>query len=99
MEWGPTKSNDWLMTFLLSFFQSVIVVQPIKVSFSNFNMRTISSFLLGQHDCNGSIFAWCYEELSLLIFMAITGEFIIYSVCLSQQSVEKKFLESIQGND
>ncbi|XP_052262941.1 uncharacterized protein LOC127866462 [Dreissena polymorpha] len=31
MEWGKTKANEWLVTFVLSFFQSVIVVQPIKV--------------------------------------------------------------------
>ncbi|CAG5132503.1 unnamed protein product, partial [Candidula unifasciata] len=31
MEWGRDKSNQWLTTFLLSFFQSVIVVQPLKV--------------------------------------------------------------------
>lgn len=31
MEWGPEKSMDWLTTFLLSFFQSVIIVQPVKV--------------------------------------------------------------------
>ncbi|KAL3878017.1 hypothetical protein ACJMK2_035653 [Sinanodonta woodiana] len=31
MEWGAEKANQWLTTFLLSFFQSVIVVQPIKV--------------------------------------------------------------------
>ncbi|KAK3090847.1 hypothetical protein FSP39_015186 [Pinctada imbricata] len=31
MQWGKEKANEWLMTFLMSFFQSVIVVQPIKV--------------------------------------------------------------------
>ncbi|KAL4239723.1 hypothetical protein ACF0H5_000526 [Mactra antiquata] len=31
MEWGKDKANEWLITFVLSFFQSVIVVQPIKV--------------------------------------------------------------------
>ena len=31
MEWGRKKSIDWLTTFVLSFFQSVVVVQPIKV--------------------------------------------------------------------
>ncbi|OWF47600.1 Polycystic kidney disease and receptor for egg jelly-related protein [Mizuhopecten yessoensis] len=31
MEWGPEKANEWLTTFLMSFFQSVLVVQPIKV--------------------------------------------------------------------
>ncbi|GFN96340.1 polycystic kidney disease protein 1-like 2, partial [Plakobranchus ocellatus] len=31
MQWGKEKSNEWLTTFLLSFFQSVIIVQPIKV--------------------------------------------------------------------
>jgi hypothetical protein len=31
MEWGKQKAEEWLSTFVLSFFQSVIVVQPIKV--------------------------------------------------------------------
>ena len=33
MEWGPEKANEWLTTFLMSFFQSVIIVQPVKVMF------------------------------------------------------------------
>ncbi|CAH1794576.1 unnamed protein product [Owenia fusiformis] len=31
LEWGKEKAEEWLTTFLLSFFQNVIVVQPIKV--------------------------------------------------------------------
>ncbi|PAA59473.1 hypothetical protein BOX15_Mlig010540g1 [Macrostomum lignano] len=31
MEWGRDKSNDWLLTFLMSFLQNVVVVQPLKV--------------------------------------------------------------------
>lgn len=31
MQWGRDKSVQWLTTFLLSFVQNVIVVQPIKV--------------------------------------------------------------------
>ncbi|XP_078669286.1 uncharacterized protein LOC144910271 isoform X2 [Branchiostoma floridae x Branchiostoma belcheri] len=31
MEWGPEKSNEWLGTILMSMFQSILVVQPIKV--------------------------------------------------------------------
>ncbi|XP_013393280.1 uncharacterized protein LOC106161002 [Lingula anatina] len=31
LEWGKEKANEWLTTFVLSFFQSVVVVQPIKV--------------------------------------------------------------------
>jgi hypothetical protein len=32
MQWGRQKSLDWLQTFLLSFVQNVLVVQPAKVS-------------------------------------------------------------------
>ena len=32
MEWGHEKSLEWLQTFVLSFFQSAFVVQPIKVN-------------------------------------------------------------------
>eukprot|EP00058_Branchiostoma_floridae_P027767 XP_002613258.1 hypothetical protein BRAFLDRAFT_68223 [Branchiostoma floridae] len=31
MEWGAEKSGEWLTSILLSIFQSVLVVQPIKV--------------------------------------------------------------------
>ena len=37
MEWGHTKSVDWLTTFLLSIAQSIVFVQPVKV-------RTISRY-------------------------------------------------------
>lgn len=31
VEWGKEKSEEWMTTFFLSFFQSVLVVQPLKV--------------------------------------------------------------------
>lgn len=31
MEWGSNKSSKWLTSFLLSFIESVILVQPLKV--------------------------------------------------------------------
>ena len=31
MEWGAERSNSWLISMLLSFFQSLLVVDPIKV--------------------------------------------------------------------
>jgi hypothetical protein len=31
MEWGKDRSNAWLATMMLSFFQSVLVVDPVKV--------------------------------------------------------------------
>ena len=31
LQWGKTKSEAWLVTFFLSFFQSLLLVQPIKV--------------------------------------------------------------------
>ena len=30
-QWGQEKSTAWLTTFLLSFFQSVVLIQPVKV--------------------------------------------------------------------
>lgn len=32
MEWGQSKSEEWLTTFLMSFVESIVVVDPIKVS-------------------------------------------------------------------
>lgn len=31
MQWGKTTSTDWLTAFLLSFVQSAVLIQPIKV--------------------------------------------------------------------
>ena len=30
-EWGQEKSTAWLTSFLLSFFESVVLIQPLKV--------------------------------------------------------------------
>lgn len=32
MQWGIPKSEEWLTTFVLSFFESLIMVDPVKVS-------------------------------------------------------------------
>ena len=34
MQWGKQKSEEWLTTFLLSFFESVIFLDPIKVLYA-----------------------------------------------------------------
>lgn len=31
LSWGPETSNEWLISFVTSFFQSVLVIQPVKV--------------------------------------------------------------------
>jgi hypothetical protein len=31
MQWGKDKSNSWLISMSLSVFQSVMIVQPLKV--------------------------------------------------------------------
>ena len=35
-EWGKKKSERWLVTFILSFVESVILVQPLKVRIQDF---------------------------------------------------------------
>ena len=30
MMWGPRKSNEWLASMFAGFFQSVLVIQPLK---------------------------------------------------------------------
>ena len=32
LDWGKPKSEEWLSALMLSFFQSVIIIQPFKVS-------------------------------------------------------------------
>ncbi|XP_066271869.1 polycystin-1-like protein 2 [Branchiostoma lanceolatum] len=41
LEWGPEKANKWLKTFLMSFVQDVLVVQPVKILF----LSALVSFL------------------------------------------------------
>lgn len=31
MQWGKEKSNSWLIAMSLSVFQSVMIIQPVKV--------------------------------------------------------------------
>ena len=31
VEWGAEKSNEWLLSIFMSFFQSLFVIQPGKV--------------------------------------------------------------------
>ena len=33
VDWGAEKANEWLLSIILSFFQSVFVIQPGKVNF------------------------------------------------------------------
>lgn len=33
MEWGADLANKWLATFVMGFFEDVVLVQPIKVNF------------------------------------------------------------------
>jgi len=33
MMWGPRKSNEWLASMFAGFFQSILVIQPIKAVF------------------------------------------------------------------
>lgn len=38
-QWGKVKSTAWLTAFLLSFFESAIVIQPVKASHINYLSR------------------------------------------------------------
>ena len=38
-EWGQEKSTAWLQAFLFSFFQSAVVVQPVKVCVFFFKIK------------------------------------------------------------
>jgi len=42
LEWGAKRANEWLMTMLLSFGQSILVIDPFKV----FLITAIISFLI-----------------------------------------------------
>ena len=36
MEWGKTKSEEWLLCFFVSFIESMLLVDPLKVKYSRF---------------------------------------------------------------
>ena len=42
LEWGAKRANEWLITMMLSFGQSILVIDPIKVFF----ITAIISFLI-----------------------------------------------------
>ena len=42
LEWGAKRANEWLMTMMLSFGQSILVIDPLKV----FVITAIISFLI-----------------------------------------------------
>ncbi len=42
LEWGAKRANEWLMTMILSFGQSILVIDPIKVFF----ITAVISFLI-----------------------------------------------------
>jgi len=42
LEWGAKRANEWLMTMILSFGQSILVIDPIKV----FLITAIISFFI-----------------------------------------------------
>lgn len=57
-EWGKSKSEQWLVTFCLGFFESVVLVQPIKVrvesSANSLAFFMLSLCFLGSDYCNPS---------------------------------------------
>jgi hypothetical protein len=42
LEWGAKRANEWLITMMLSFGQSILVIDPFKV----FIITAIISFLI-----------------------------------------------------
>ncbi len=42
LEWGTKRANEWLITMVLSFGQSILVIDPLKV----FLITAIISFLI-----------------------------------------------------
>ena len=42
LEWGAKRANEWLITMVLSFGQSILVIDPLKV----FLITAIISFLI-----------------------------------------------------
>ncbi len=42
LEWGAKRANEWLITMMLSFGQSILVIDPMKV----FLITAVISFLI-----------------------------------------------------
>lgn len=41
MEWGKEKSEEWVTSFLLSFLESILFVDPLKVRIFDFTIKNI----------------------------------------------------------
>ena len=57
LQWGKTKSEAWLVTFFLSFFQSLLLVQPIKVR----NQPTTCAGVANQGTKSTNHWCWCSQ--------------------------------------
>ena len=61
MSWGPEISNSWLISYTLSFFESVLITDPIKVQYvkENYVFNTMGPGQDGRH-FPGDIFKWIF---------------------------------------
>ena len=72
-EWGGDKSTAWLTAFLLSFLESVILIQPLKAKLTYISILLLSLFAV--------------EYLLLSIFCNIIGTFVTFCYLLGRVAV------------
>ena len=72
-EWGGEKSTAWLTAFLLSFLESVILIQPLKAKLTYISIVLLSLFAV--------------EYLLVSVFCNITGTFVTFSYLLGRVAV------------
>ena len=76
LEWGSEKANAWLVSFCLSFFQSVLLVQPLKVSDSCINscpLKLENSYKELVHLLVGVLLHQCYYDTSNTVCLIRLG--------------------------
>lgn len=55
MQWGRVKSQSWLQAFILSFIESAILIQPLKVGLHLTNQTTFQILCRPFFNCNQTI--------------------------------------------
>jgi hypothetical protein len=84
LEWGAKRANEWLITMLLSFGQSILVIDPFKV----FLITAIISFLIRRP----------YDDEALDFNDPFTGTLLSSHSILDQELQDESSAARIKGS-
>ena len=79
-QWGKEKSEEWLGTFMLSFVQSVFLIQPVKVKEMIMLNKTSSSDITSKS--NIKLFQFFLQRCYLMVFTFLCNAYEVISSCI-----------------